>query len=193
MFKKRAALLALVCALLLSMSCATADQAFRIGGLGYLSLPDSFMAVTPESPADAPFYTTLGVDHSIMIATMDSLNAKLVAAEADLSREFVVIVDANPIGDLHSYSDSVIMLTSWEESFAQKGLVLTKMDIYRTDEYTWLRFWLYNEADPSTAAIECCTTLGDSFIDLTLTCYDGSVDAGDEALMMEIIGTISFE
>ncbi len=194
MNKRLLTLLALVCALTLTLSSAmAATVTYNAPGLGAIAFPDEFAVITSESSPSSAVFEQMGMDYE---QTMELLSSRNIIADAimpDLSREYTVTMLPNELGNLNDYSESLLMSIEWGDLLASSGVTVTKFEIYYdNDGQLWIRLWEEAPASGMTGQ-QYFTVRGGYAINVTMTCYSCEFTPELEKEIQTVVDSIVYQ
>lgn len=160
-----------------------------------LEIPDEYVVFTRDTDANDPKFSQINMTKEDLTSWMEGANAYLVAFDEFMDFEINIMVEDSTLESFATISDSYLsaMGESIREEYESAGQTVTLTRIYQQDQTKFIQIFL-DSADSMGQAncIQSYTVYNGKAINILFYCYDGRIEASEEARLLDILDSITF-
>ncbi len=175
---------------------ALSGQPYEIEELDMkLEIPDEYVVFTRDTDANDPKFSQINMTKEDLTSWMEGANAYLVAFDEFMDFEINIMVEDSTLESFATISDSYLsaMGESIREEYESAGQTVTLTRLYQQDQTKFIQIFL-DSADSMGQAncIQSYTVYNGKAINILFYCYDGRIEASEEARLLDILDSITF-
>lgn len=197
MKRKCAMLLCIVLALSVCfpMSAAAAPNQYGLSELGLeVTVPEGYIVITRDMPADDPIFPILGTTHTAFMEQLEASHIYLNAVSDNSYEEIVVTMIENSIDNLSLFSDTSLsaFASTIVNQFSGYGYDIMDYTIYQHSQAKFIKLY-FTDAEKTVYGLQYYTIYDGKAMNFTMRSYEGSISARQEAAIKTVVDSILFD
>lgn len=178
-----------------SMPVLGANTKYDMGDIGLsVSLPDTMVVFTRETPPDDEIFASLGITYDGMMSMMESTHTYVNAMDIDGDRgkEILISCEESNDTDYRKASPSELFKAAEAEKnkIAADGRKIIKTDIY---EHPDIDFVETHSEDASSHQIQYTTVISGKAYHFRMVCYGECFSSNEESQFEDIMKSVKFD